>query len=617
MLDNFRSNMRGMATFIVVIIGGIFAFSGTGSLFVSGTGGEAALLVNDEPVSALRVQQVLSTERQRILADNENLDPALLDDELIRPQVFQQLIARKVLAQSAAAQGLGVSSKTVGELIVATEGFQSNGQFDQDLFQYAIRNQGYTSATFVEMIKEDLLIQQFLQGLSNTNFVTQAEMASLAAFTEQARDYYYLSLPMQPIKDAISISDQQIADYYAANQAQYQTEEQVTVEAIELSADQLMAEQTVTEEQVQARFDQEAASVSTAVNRQAAHILLSEPSAETLQEIQAKLDAGEDFAALARQYSEDFGSSDLGGDLGFTSGDTFPEAFETALAALEIGQVSAPVVTDAGTHFVKLLDTQRQSFELAAESMRIKQDLLRESATNVLVEKLEMLKELSFNSETLVEVAAELGLQAQVTEPFSRAGGNGVAAYPAVARAAFSPEVLEDQYASEVLDLGDDRYVVIKLQEFFPARQKELAEVKTAVSDTLVAELAQQQLAAQGAELLAKVEAGESIESVAKSAGLDWQVGQAVKRATRSVNDEVKAAVFQLPVPNEKPINQGFYSRNGDYILASLTAVTPGDASKMSAEQKASLIYTVQSVNSSREVEAYQKSLLADAEVVQ
>lgn len=617
MLDNFRSNMRGMATFIVVIIGGIFAFSGTGSLFVSGTGGEAALLVNDEPVSALRVQQVLSTERQRILADNENLDPALLDDELIRPQVIQQLIARKVLAQSAAAQGLGVSSKTVGELIVATEGFQSNGQFDQDLFQYAIRNQGYTSATFVEMIKEDLLIQQFLQGLSNTNFVTQAEMASLAAFTEQARDYYYLSLPMQPIKDAISISDQQIADYYAANQAQYQTEEQVTVEAIELSADQLMAEQTVTEEQVQARFDQEAASVSTAVNRQAAHILLSEPSAETLQEIQAKLDAGEDFAALAKQYSEDFGSSDLGGDLGFTSGDTFPEAFETALAALEIGQVSAPVVTDAGTHFVKLLDTQRQSFELAAESMRIKQDLLRESATNLLVEKLEMLKELSFNSETLAEVAAELGLQAQVTEPFSRAGGNGVAAYPAVARAAFSPEVLEDQYASEVLDLGDDRYVVIKLQEFFPARQKELAEVKTAVSDTLVAELAQQQLAVQGAELLAKVEAGESIESVAKSAGLDWQVGQAVKRATRSVNDEVKAAVFQLPVPNEKPINQGFYSRNGDYILASLTAVTPGDVSKMSAEQKASLIYTVQSVNSSREVEAYQKSLLADAEVVQ
>ena len=617
MLDNFRSNMRGMATFIVVIIGGIFAFSGTGSLFVSGTGGEAALLVNDEPVSALRVQQVLSTERQRILADNEDLDPALLDDELIRPQVIQQLIARKVLAQSAAAQGLGVSSKTVSEIIVATEGFQSNGQFDQDLFQYAIRNQGYTSATFVDMVKEDLLIQQFLQGLSNTNFVTQAEIESLAAFTEQTRDYYYLSVPVQPIKDAISITDQQVADYFAANQAQYQTEEQVTVEAIELNADLLIAEQTVTDQQIQARFDQEAASISTSVNRQAAHILLSEPSAEILQEIQDRLDSGEEFAALAKQYSEDFGSSDTGGDLGFTSGDTFPEAFETALATLEIGEVSAPVVTDAGTHLIKLLDTQQQSFDLANESGRIRQDLLREAATDLLVEKLEMLKELSFNSETLAEVAAELGLQAQISQPFSRNGGDGVAAYPLVVRAAFSPEVLEDEYASEVLELGDDRYVVIKLKEFFPSRQKELDEVIDIVSEALTLELAQQQLATQGEELLARVEAGDSVESVAKEAGLEWQVGQSVKRATRSVNEEVKARVFQLSVPREKPINQGFYAVNGDYILVSLTAVTPGDASKMSAEQKASLIYTVQSVNSSRDVEAYQQSLLADAEVVQ
>jgi peptidyl-prolyl cis-trans isomerase D len=108
MLDNFRSNMRGIATVIVVIIGGIFAFSGTGSLFISGTGAEAALIVNDETVSALRVQQVLLTERQRILRENPTLDPAILDDELIRPQVLQQLIGRKVIAQSAAAQGFEI-----------------------------------------------------------------------------------------------------------------------------------------------------------------------------------------------------------------------------------------------------------------------------------------------------------------------------------------------------------------------------------------------------------------------------------------------------------------------------------------------------------------------------
>jgi peptidyl-prolyl cis-trans isomerase D len=617
MLDSFRTNMRGIALFIVIIIAGIFALTGTGSLFVSGTGSEAVLTVNNESVSALRVQQVLSSEKQRILRQNEGLDPALLDDEIIRPQVIQQLISRKVIAQSAVEQGFGASSKAVSELILATPGFQADGRFDQEVFRYMIRNQGFTSATFVETVKEDLLIQQFVQGLTSTHFVTDAELANLASFTEQQRDYYYLTLPMQPIFDTVEITEQQILDHYQQTKLKYQTQEQVSVESIELSAAQLAAEQSVTKQQIQARFDQEAESINMADSLQAAHILLTDPSAETLAEIQAKLDSGSDFAALAKEYSDDFASADSGGDLGFTTGETFPAAFEAALTALEVGQVSAPVATDAGTHFIKLLDRQKESFELASESGRIEQELLREAASDLLVEKLEMLKELSFNSETLAEVAADLNLEANVSEPFSRAGGQGIAAFPAVVKAAFSPEVLEDKYASEVLDLGDDRYVVIKLQQYLPSRQKQLDEVRAGVETNLRQTIARQLLAEQGAALLARVQAGESVEAVAKSAGLQWQAGQKVKRGDRSVNEEVKMAVFQMEAPADKPTIQGFSAANADYIIASLQAVTPGDLSQLSQEQKANLSFAVQSTNSSRDLEAYQASLLAKADIVQ
>ncbi|MEJ6773934.1 MAG: SurA N-terminal domain-containing protein, partial [Porticoccaceae bacterium] len=106
MLDNFRNNMRGIATVIVIFIGGIFAFSGTGSLFLSGAGAETELVVNDEQVSALRIQQAISVEKRRILSENEGLDPSLVDDELIRPGVLKQMIGRKVIAQSAAEQAM-------------------------------------------------------------------------------------------------------------------------------------------------------------------------------------------------------------------------------------------------------------------------------------------------------------------------------------------------------------------------------------------------------------------------------------------------------------------------------------------------------------------------------
>jgi peptidyl-prolyl cis-trans isomerase D len=531
--------------------------------------------------------------------------------------VIQQLISRKVIAQSAVEQGFGASSKAVSELILATPGFQADGRFDQEVFRYMIRNQGFTSATFVETVKEDLLIQQFVQGLTSTHFVTDAELANLASFTEQQRDYYYLTLPMQPIFDTVEITEQQILDHYQQTKLKYQTQEQVSVESIELSAAQLAAEQSVTKQQIQARFDQEAESINMADSLQAAHILLTDPSAETLAEIQAKLDSGSDFAALAKEYSNDFASADSGGDLGFTTGETFPAAFEAALAALEVGQVSAPVATDAGTHFIKLLDRQKESFELASESGRIEQELLREAASDLLVEKLEMLKELSFNSETLAEVAADLNLEANVSEPFSRAGGQGIAAFPAVVKAAFSPEVLEDKYASEVLDLGDDRYVVIKLQQYLPSRQKQLDEVRAGVETNLRQTIARQLLAEQGAALLARVQAGESVEAVAKSAGLQWQAGQKVKRGDRSVNEEVKMAVFQMEAPADKPTIQSFSAANADYIIASLQAVTPGDLSQLSQEQKANLSFAVQSTNSSRDLEAYQASLLAKADIVQ
>jgi len=617
MLDDFRNNMRGIATVIVIFIGGIFAFSGTGSLFLSGAGAETELVVNDEQVSALRIQQAISVEKRRILSENEGLDPSLVDDELIRPGVLQQMIGRKVIAQSAAEQAMGISTKTVSKLLVDTPSFQTDGRFDQDVFQYAIRQQGYTSATFIDMIKEDLLIQQVLQGVAITNFVTEIELAALAGLTEQMRDYYYLTLPIAPIMYAVELSEEQVSAYYELNKEQYQTDDQVVIDYIELNAAQLTEGESVSPEQIQARFDQEAESADTAVSRQAAHILLAEPSAELLAEIQSKLDAGDDFAALATEYSEDFGAAETGGDLGYTTGDMFPEPFEAALAQLEVGQVSTAVETDAGTHFIKLLDTQEQTFELAAESARIERELLTELTANALIEKLEMLKELSFNAESLAVVAEDLELTAQTSSAFSRTGGEGVASYPAVVKAAFSSEVVDDKYASEVLELGNDRYMVIKLNKSIPARQKELAEVRDTVTRTLKATIAQQAIAQQGAALVASVEAGESVETVAKANALDWQVALDVKRNGGGVNPEILNAVFQMQSPADTAVTEGFYMRNGDYVVASLIEVTQGDVTKLSSQQKVSLTYATSSINSSREIQAYQSSLVSGADIKQ
>jgi len=617
MLDSFRTNMRTLALGIVIVIGFIFAFSGTGTMFLTGNSGDAAVVVGGEIVREIDVLRSISRQKQRILSENEGLDPSVLDDSLIRPSAVEQLISRQLLVQASGDRRMTVSPREVDQYILDIESFQTDGVFDQDLYKFAILNQGYTSAEFKQQVKNDMLIQQLVQGLTDTAFTTDGELAALAAVTEQQRNYYYLTVPADEIRSSITLTEAQVNEFYEANKAAYQTEPKVSVDYIELSSDILADPTLITEDLVAARFEEEILSRDMAESRQAAHILLEDPADELVAEIQAKLDDGQDFARLASEYSVDFGSAETGGDLGYTSGDTFPEEFEKALKSLSIGSVSNPVKTDSGTHFIKLLDIQQQSFVLADETPRITRDLMLEATTDTLVAKLELLKELSFNAESLAEVAEDVGLEMVTSEAFTQSGGEGVAAIPSVVRAAFSAEVVEDEFASEVIDLGNDRYVVVKLNEYYEARQQELAEVRDLLEATYTQQLVEETLADKGAGLAARVEAGESIEVVAKSEGLDWQVGISMTRRSRDVNSEINAKIFSLPVPADDGSVQTFSTSSGDLIVSSLINVTPGDVSALSSDEKASLASATLSINGNRDIQAFEAIVRADTEIVQ
>ena len=617
MLDSFRTNMKGMAIGITVVIGVIFAFSGTGTLFLSGSGADAALIVNDSTITELQVVRAISSQKQRILNENEGLDASLLDDDLLRPNVVDQLIGRELLAQASQRQRMGVSEQTINDYILASEAFQSDGRFDQNRYRVALQQQGYTSASFKAMLSNDMRVQQLINGITDTVFATDLELSALASVTEQKRDFYYLRLPVAPIQESVVLSDEQISDYYQANLASYQTDAQVVVDYIELSPAQLVDPTLVTSRQIATRFEEELLTLDLAESRQVAHILLEDASDELVAEIQGKIIAGETFGELAREYSDDFASAESEGDLGYTAGDTFPEAFESALAILNLGEVSPPVTTDAGIHFIKLLDIQQDTYLLTDESPRIERELMREATTDQLIAKLELLKELSFNAESLTEVAEDVGLELNTSDAFSRFGGQGVTGIAKVSAAAFSDEVIKDKYASEVLDLGNDRYVVLKLNQYIDVRQKEMSEVRESVVVSLTASESAKRLADLGSELLAEIVAGSSVESVAKARKLEWQVGKSVNRRGIDVNAEVRSIVFNFPLPGAESVIDGFYLSNGDYVVAELTKVVSGDLSSLSQAEIGSLAAATRSMNASRDMLAYQDTLREKAEIVQ
>ena len=614
MLDSFRTNKRGSALGIVIVIGAIFAFSGTGSLLTVANI-DTAIVVNDVNVSENDVVRAILNQKNQILSENEGLDPAVLSDEMMRPGAIEQLITQELFKQASIGQNLTLSQQDITNIILGIESFQSDGKFDQNMYRFAIQRQGYTSAMFGDVLKNDAVVQQLVAGISATAFTTNTELSALAGVTEQQRDYYYLRLPIEGIEKAVQLSDTQIAGYYENNLDVFTTAPEVRIDYIELNSDLLMDASAITENKVLARFEEEVGNRDMAESRQAAHILLSESTDEVVEEIQAKIDAGVEFTVLAKDYSEDFGSAESGGDLGYTSGETFPEAFEKALAGLEVGQISGPVNTDSGTHFIKLLDVQQESYELSEQRARIERELIQESTSDLLVEKLQNLKELSFNAESLADVAADVGLELETSEAFPQSGGGGVAAFPAVVKAAFSTEVVNDQYASEVLELGNDRYLVLKLNEYIAARQQELPEVRERVIQLVTDEVSKNQLAEQGGALLARVMAGESVETVAKSENLSWQVVIDGTRRNTSSDAEIGQKVFSLPKPVAESVVESFYLSNGDFVVASLTGVTEGRLDRLTTQQKASLVAAATVSRGSRDLAAYEQFLLAKATI--
>jgi peptidyl-prolyl cis-trans isomerase D len=617
MLDSFRTNMRGIAIGITILIGAVFAFSGTGALMIPGIGSEAALLVNGVSISELEVLRAVDRSKQRILSGNDELDASLLDDEMIRPSAIQQLIGLEVLIQEARSNGMSASEEQATRQILDSEAFQSDGVFDQDTYRYMLQSGGYTSASYKQLVKTDLITQQLVSGVSDTNFITENELAALASITEQKRDFYYLTVPVSPIREGLVLSDEQQSDYYEDNKESYKTDPMVSVDYIELNPSQLADPSLINDDLIADRFQEELNNRDMSESRQAAHILLIDPSEEQIAEVQGKILAGEEFVKLASEYSEDFGSSELGGDLGFTSGNMFPEEFEKALKSLEIGAVSDAVKTDAGTHFIKLLAIQQESFLLEDEQDRISQELMREATSDALIAKLELMKELSFNAESLADVAEDVGLPLGKTELFSRKGGKGVAAIPEVISKAFSTEVVKEKYASEVLELGNDRYLVLKLSEYVDARQLELFEVKNSVLESLTEASVSEVMAAKGTEILARIDAGDSIESLAKEEGFEWQVGLSVSRRGGQVSQEVTSRVFAMPIPGEDVESESFYLSNGDLAIASLTKVIPGELGTVSQANLASLTDALTSMKSSSDMQAFQQILINRANVEQ
>jgi peptidyl-prolyl cis-trans isomerase D len=562
---------------VVVLITLPFALWGIGEYF-SDSGPRYAAKVNGSEISLNEYERAVSMQRRNLL--NENNGKLPISDKLLREQTLKQLVNTRLLEGESFENGYRVSDSLLGQQIKQL--FTVDGQFDRTRFESVIASLGMTVPMYEQTLRNELRVQQLQSVITNTTFITDEQLRELAALSNQTRDLTMVTFNLDVFSKADAPTDEEIKAYYEANQSNFMTPEQIRLDYVEITSDSIAANMQVDEEELRRMYEDYVAELSSREERKASHILVSNTgedastASQRIEEIREKLEAGEDFATLAKEYSEDPGSAQNGGDLGWVQIGDMVKPFENALFEMQPGGVSDIVETQFGYHLIKLDDIRTEtadSFEM--KRYQFEDELKRDAVASEFYDLSERLVTLSYeNPDSLDVVVEEMGLPLKTTDAFGRFNGEGIASNEKVRNIAFSPLVMEQGSNSDIIEISPDHAVVVRMNEYQPARPMPLQEVSERIEKIIKVQKGHEQTVEAALAAKARLEDGEPVDALQADGVTIKRYKDVARNDRQQINDAyVLREAFKLSKEGEKPVIARLDLVSGDVALLMLDKV--------------------------------------------
>ena len=602
MLQAIRDRATGwIAWFIIILICIPFALWGIQE-YVSPQGSLTVATVNDTEIGYYEFQNAYQTQRRQMEQMlGQRVNNAVIERE-IRDQTLQQIIDDEVLVQTSLAAGLRVGDQQLAESIQQLPLFAGDEGFSQERYDSLLRSRGMSPQRFEYDMRRSLLSEQLMSAVRGADFITNAQADRLSQVRNRVRQFRSLTIDAAKL-DVSEPDAAQIKAWFEAHSDQYRRPLRVKVAYITLDRAAYASQVAVEEAELKAIYESQKQNYRTAEQRDARHILITvDDSADEasvaaakgrIEALRQRLDAGEDFSALAREASEDPGSASNGGALGAFGRGVMDPAFEQAAFSLDQGIVSAPVRSAFGWHLIEVTAIQPQqlrTFEQVRDEILVSYQA--REAERIFAENVDRLSNLSFEHPESLEVAAEeLGVEINSSDFFSRnrSGSDPITIVPAAREAAYSLDVLEDGNNSELVELSPGRVAVLRIIEREEARPMTLQEASDQIKATLLNDARASAALTAGEAALEKLQAGASPEEVAQEFGLNVSDDQEASPANPGgLSSAARRALFALPAPQTGQRRYvGLAISGGGYQLLELKGISSkaGDSPQQAKEQ--------------------------------
>lgn len=549
MFDTVRNNKRIVQIFLTLIalsfaVWGLEAYQRGGGVAKVARVGKADILLAQYQEN-LRMQQ---DQLRRQLPPGT--DASVLDTPEIRERVLEGVIRQQLLHQEVDRQNLAVDINLLREMIFQIPNFQENGRFSQERYRIVLAQNGMTPEGFEAKALKDLQFQVLVGSLSVSAFIPRTVSDRMAELLSERRSVQEFLLPWQTLAAKVKVNQEDLQAYYDDHSEQFSLPEQARVEYVVLEDDP--------------------------EKRRASHILLltnegsdkakvKEEAEKLLAEV--KKDPRQ-FAALAKQHSQDPGSAANGGDLGFFPQGMMVKPFNDAVFGMKEGDISSLVETDFGYHIIQLTGIQPGRY--GARSFAQVEEDFSESVYN--------------SADGLKPTADEFGLTLQKSGWLTRqsAKGNGVLDHPGFLKTVFDEEVIKNGRNSKAVEVSPGVMVAARILEYQPASVRPFKEVRGDIEAQIIETRAMELAVSEGTALLGDAKAGKG--------KITWSAEQTVSRdRVNPQNGMVMDAIFRADVTGKLPVYTGVRLPQVGYAIYKITQVTPGDLSeeerKMLADQ--------------------------------
>ncbi|MDR2688922.1 MAG: SurA N-terminal domain-containing protein [Azoarcus sp.] len=578
MFEVIRNNKR-VAQLILGILIVPFAFFGLEAYFKGGAGGGEVAKVDGVPIYQIEFDRELREQQNRLRQMGRQMDQAMLASDEFRFAVLDNMVNGRVLSRYAEDMGITVSAAQIYQVIAQVPEFQENGQFSPARYKALLANQNRTPAMYEASVAQDMRNQQIMLSVGEATLVATASARLVLDAQSEGRVVREWRFPLEGKLAGIGIADEAIQKYYDDHPTQFERPERIKAEYVVFNEALLQEQIEVGEDEIRKSYEEDEKRYTVAEERQARHILISvaeDADEATVTEARRQVDdiatqlrkspAG--FAELARKFSQDPGSKERGGDLGFFKREDMVKPFADAAFTQKKGEIGEPVRSKFGFHIVQVTEIRAETLRpLSAVRDEVVAELRKQAAGQRYAELAEKFSEkVHVDLDSLEPVAQELGLKIQKTDWIDRgAVGLGVYRSAELINELFSNDVLEGGYNTQAIPIGVNALIAARVTEHEAAQRLPLAEVKGAIEEQLKREQAQRAVKEEGEAAFAALGKGETVEA-------KWGTARTLRRGAPTLSPAAERAVFAAKLES-LPAWAGVELPGAGYVIYQIDSV--------------------------------------------